>query len=63
VFRDPAELASTYTLAISFGLEGMRALLKHYRPDELRGAAFSRWYSDEVKPTLDELVRVGKDEK
>lgn len=43
VFRDPEDIATTYSLAISFGLETMRALLTYYRPDELEGS-FARWY-------------------
>jgi hypothetical protein len=59
VFRDPEELATSYTLAISFGLETMRAVLNHYRPAELQNGSFARWYRGEVKPVLDQLAGVG----
>lgn len=50
VFRDPSDIAGAYSLAISFGLETIRAILSHYRPDELAGASYARWYASTVRP-------------
>jgi hypothetical protein len=50
VFRDPSDIATAYSLAISFGLETIRAILSHYRPDELAGGSFARWYANTVQP-------------
>lgn len=55
-FRSGDNLAQTYSLAIGFGLAGMRMALGHYRPDELTGS-FRTWYVERVQRGYQKLVQ------
>lgn len=54
VFRAGEDIATIYQFAIVFGVKGMRAVLNHYRPDEL-DHSFKTWYAKAVAPSLRQL--------
>ena len=49
VFRDPEDIHNAYSLAISFGLQTIRAILGHYRSNEIESGSFARWYDREIR--------------
>jgi hypothetical protein len=55
VFRNPEEIHNSYSLAISFGLSTMRAMLSHYRPSEIESGSFARWYAREIRQVYQAL--------
>jgi hypothetical protein len=54
--RAAEDLRQVYSLAISFGLAGMRTVLTHYRPGELDGW-FPKWYVERIQPGYRQLVQ------
>ncbi len=60
VFRDPEDIHNAYSLAMSFGLQTMRAILGHYRASEIESGSFARWYDREVRKAYQSLDLSGE---
>ena len=54
--RSPIGMPRTYALSIYIGSEVSKAIMEHYRPDELTRLA--KWYLEEVNPVVEKLSQI-----